>query len=145
MTPTKPGSIWNLPSLYDMFEGEPFFHSFFNKGNQLNLPALNIKEAENNYEVEMAIPGMKREDISIEMTNNLITVTGEKKEEKEEKEQKYHRKEFSYDSFSRSIAIPEHVDTDRIEASFTDGVLKLHIPKKAQKQSETQSKKISIA
>lgn len=136
---------WNLPSVYDMFEGDRFFDDFFSKRNYMKLPAVNIKENEKGFEVEMAIPGMKREDIRIEMKNNMVTVSGEKKEEKEEKEAKFHKKEFSYDSFIRSFTVPENVIADQIEAKCVDGVLKLLIPKKAEKTEDKQSKTISIS
>lgn len=136
---------WNLPSVYDMFEGDRFFDDFFSKRNYMKVPAVNIKENDKGFEVEMAIPGMKREDIRIEMKHNMVTVSGEKKEEKEEKEATFHKKEFAYDSFTRSFAVPENTMADQIEASFTDGVLKLMIPKLSDKKEDRQVKTIQIS
>lgn len=144
MTPTKK-DVWNFPSINDLFDNSRFISDFFGKANAMNLPAVNIKETEKQYQVELAIPGMKKEDISIEMQDDLVTVSGEKKEEHEEKGEKFHRREFSYGSFSRSFSMPEGVEAERIEARFDNGVLRLFIPKNHQKETASSAKKITIA
>src|SRR6476659_237808 len=116
---------------------------FFNRGminwgtsnfsnSDTTLPAVNIKETENSYEVEMAAPGMKKEDFKIELDNNVLTISSEKSEEWEDNgKDKYSRREFSYQSFQRSFSLPkEVVDEENIEAHYESGVLKLTIPKK---------------
>ena len=96
------------------------------------LPAVNIRETDDAYEVQMAAPGMKKEDFKIELDNNVLTISSEKTEEHEENEsEKYSRKEFAYQSFQRSFSLPkEVVDEEKIEARYRDGVLHLLIPKK---------------
>ncbi len=97
------------------------------------LPAVNIKETENSYEVEMAAPGLKKDDFKIELDNNVLTISSEKSEETQEGNgnEKYSRREFSYQSFQRSFTLPkEVVDEDKIEAHYREGVLQLRIPKK---------------
>jgi len=131
---------------------------FFNRGmmnwgssnfsnSDTTLPAVNIKETENSYEVEMAAPGMRKEDFRIELDNNVLTISSEKSEESQDgdEKEKYSRREFSYQSFQRSFSLPkEVVDEDKIEAHYRDGVLRLSIPKK-EKAKQKPPRKIQIA
>lgn len=95
------------------------------------LPAVNIKETNDQFTVEVAAPGMRKEDFKIELDNNLLTITSERKDEHVEKEgEKYSKREFSYQSFQRSFTLPQGlVKEDKIEAKYKDGVLHLLIPK----------------
>jgi|SRR5689334_3996622 len=114
--------------------------------SETTLPAVNIKETENSYEVEMAAPGMKKQDFKIELDNNILTISSEKSEESHEDDGKgrYSRREFSYQSFQRSFTLPkEVVDEDKIEARYRDGVLQLSIPKK-EKAKQKPPRKIEI-
>lgn len=97
-----------------------------------SLPAVNIRESSDSFEVEMAAPGMTKKDFNIELNNNLLTISSEKMDEKERKEgERFTRKEFSYQSFQRSFMLPkEVVDDDKINARYENGLLYLHIPKK---------------
>jgi len=107
------------------------------------LPAVNIRETKDSYEVEMAAPGMKKEDFKIELDRNILTISSEKTEEYEEQgeEEKYSRKEFSYQSFQRSFSLPkEVVDEDKIKAQYRDGVLHLTIPKKEEAKQKPPRK-----
>lgn len=95
------------------------------------LPAVNIKESDEKFEIEVAAPGMKKEDFSIKLENNQLTISSERKEEKEDKKEYYSRKEFSYQSFSRTFNIPENiVNRDQINARYCDGVLCIDLPKR---------------
>lgn len=96
------------------------------------LPAVNIKQSEKDFSLELAIPGLGKEDIKISVDQDLLTISSEKKSETEEKEENgtYTRREFSYQSFKRSFTLPESVDSDKIDAKFENGVLFLHLPKK---------------
>ncbi len=95
------------------------------------LPSVNIKETENEFEVEMAAPGMKKDDFRIELNNSVLTISSEKQSENETKEGKtVTRREFSYQSFSRSFTLPAIVETDRITAKYENGILLINIPKK---------------
>lgn len=95
------------------------------------LPAVNIKETNDLFEVEVAAPGMRKEDFRVELDNNLLTISSERKDEKvEEDGKRYSRREFSYQSFQRSFTLPQGlVKEDKIEAKYKDGVLHLLIPK----------------
>ena len=97
-----------------------------------NLPSVNLKETEDKLEVELAAPGMKKEDFKVEVDNNTLFISSEKKEEREEKRKKdnYIRKEFNYQSFYRSFYLPEYIDENKIEASYKDGILHVAIAKK---------------
>lgn len=97
-----------------------------------SIPAVNIRETNDSFEVEMAAPGMTKKDFRIELDNNLLTISSEKKQENEHKEgDRYTKREFCYQSFQRSFSLPkEVVDGEKIQAKYEDGVLRLSIPKK---------------
>jgi HSP20 family protein len=95
-------------------------------------PAVDIFETEEEIVVKAEIPGMERNDITLHLENNVLTLKGERRFEKETKEENYHRIERSYGSFSRAFSIPSMVDEERIRAEYKDGVLKIVLPKKAQ-------------
>ena len=142
-----------LPSLSRFWDDDDFFNRGIMNWGQSNfsdsnttLPAVNIRETDDNYVVEMAAPGMKKEDFKIELDNNVLTISAEKTEEHEENgKEKYSRKEFSYQSFQRSFNLPkEVVDEEKIEAHYKDGVLHLTIPKK-EEAKQRPPRKIQIA
>lgn len=122
--------------LSDLFDNEKFFDSDWLK--KQSLPAVNVKETEKNYEIEVAVPGRTKKDFNISAENGVLTISSEKKEEKEQKEKEYTRKEFSYSSFSRSFSLPENANEDDIKANYADGILKLEIAKKVISQSKTK-------
>lgn len=110
-----------------------------------NLPSANLKETDVKLEVELAAPGMKKEDFKVEIDNKILKISSEKEEEHEEKRKKdnYVRKEFSYHSFYRSFYLPDSVEESKIEANYKDGVLHVVIPKKADSRKKT-IKKIDV-
>ena len=94
------------------------------------IPAVNTMETETSYQLELAIPGLKKEDFKIDLDHNILTISSEKKVEKEEKEgEKVTRREFSYSSFQRSFQLPDNVKKEDISAEYIDGLLKLTLPK----------------
>src|SRR5690606_26134933 len=95
-----------------------------------NIPAVNIKDNEKDFELEFAVPGMKKEDFNVEVDKNVLTVSAEIKSEKEVSEENYTRREFAFSSFKRAFTLPESVNDGKIDASYKDGVLKLTLPKK---------------
>jgi len=97
-----------------------------------NVPAVNIKETDVSFGIELAAPGKKKEDFNIEIDHNVLTISSEEKNEKEEKDNdgKYTRKEFNYSSFRRSFTLPETVNSDAIQANYETGVLHLVLPKR---------------
>jgi HSP20 family protein len=94
------------------------------------MPAVNVSENEKEYEIEMAVPGMAKDDFKVKVEDGVITISSEKKMEKEAKKKNYTRKEFSYRSFSRSFTLPENAKEDDVKAHYEDGILKLAIAKK---------------
>lgn len=95
------------------------------------LPAVNVKENENEFNIELAAPGMKKEDFKINLDGNILTISSERKEEKEEKTDQYSRREFSYQSFQRSFTLPEYsADREKVNAKYQDGILHINIPKR---------------
>jgi len=119
-----------------------FFNDFLNRdwydwNNQnysltnTTIPSVNIKETEDGFEVEMAAPGMEKDDFKIELNNNVLAISSEKQTENQSHERKnVTRREFSYQSFSRSFTLPAIVETDQITAKYENGLLKVNIPKK---------------
>jgi HSP20 family protein len=97
-------------------------------------PAIDVAEREKEYEITAELPGMDEKDIEIRLANQSLTIKGEKKEEKQERRKDYHVSERRYGAFQRSFVVPEGVDADKIEASFSKGVLKVMLPKTAEAQ-----------
>ena len=95
-----------------------------------NLPAVNIKEGEKGFELELAVPGGKKEDFKVEIDNDVLTISNEVQTSNEKSQEKYTRREFSYSSFKRSFTLPETVDSSKIDATYESGILKLALPKK---------------
>lgn len=120
-----------LPTVFeDLFKpwDEWFDGGFW--GRTMNIPAVNIVEHDNDYQVALAVPGMKKDDFKIDVDGNMLTISSKKEETKEEKEKKFTRKEYNYSSFTRSFTLPEAINKEKIEAKYEDGVLKLVLPRK---------------
>jgi HSP20 family protein len=129
----------SFPSLFtDFFDTEKFFMPDFFNTKELRKwsPSVNITENDNEYRIELAAPGLAKNDFNIEIEENTLTISAEKKEEKNEDNERFTRREFSYGSFSRSFSLPEHVKADNIAGKYEDGILKLVLPK-----TETEKKK----
>lgn len=121
-------SLMNGNWLSDFFDNDRFFDSDLLKSQ--TLPAVNIKEAGKNYEIELAAPGLSKKDFKITAENGVLTISSEKSEETEKNEKDYTRKEFSYSSFSRSFMLPENANENDVKAIYQDGVLHLQVAKK---------------
>jgi HSP20 family protein len=135
----------NIPAVFNDFF-KPW-NEWFDRGSLFNrpltVPAVNITENQGNYEVSLAVPGLKKDDFKIDVDGNMLTISSEKEESKEEKEKSFTRKEYSYSSFSRSFTLPEEVNKEKIEAKYEDGVLKLTLPRKEEAKKIT-AKKIAV-
>ena len=122
-----------FPALFDNFF-KPWNEWFDNDtnfwGRQLNIPSVNITENKDEYNVSLAVPGMKKDDFKIDVDGNMLTISCEKDETKEEKDKRYTRKEYSYSSFSRSFTLPDEVNREKIDAKYEDGLLRLSLPRK---------------
>jgi HSP20 family protein len=123
-----------LPMLFDDFMNRDLFNWGSQNFSDTNttIPAVNIKETPDNYEVEVAAPGMTKKDFKVELDGNALTISSERSNEREEKEdERYSRREFSYQSFQRTFNLQKGVvDVDKIQARYDNGLLHLLIPKK---------------
>ena len=113
-------SLLNGPVLSDFFDNDRFFDADWLR--KQSVPAVNVKETEKTFEIELAAPGLTKKDFEISVDNGMLTISSEKKEEKEEKEKNYTRKEFSYSSFSRSFTLPENVNESVRQGVRTMGI-----------------------
>ncbi len=116
--------------LVDFFERDTLFnHDFFNL--EKSLPAMNVKEHDNDFEIELASPGFEKKDFEITLNEDVLEISAEKSREEEEKEDDYTRKEFNYRSFRRSLQLPKTVDDSKdVKATYKNGILKLQLMKK---------------
>jgi HSP20 family protein len=126
----------SLPTFFNDFWTRDLFNWGLNNHSETGttIPAVNIKETSDHFEVEMAAPGMTKKDFKIRLEGNELTIFSEKKKENEVKEnENYSRREFSYQSFERNFTLPKDVvDAEKIKARYENGVLYLLIPKKAE-------------
>lgn len=145
----------------DWFFKNNFLDLFDDDYTSLTIPSINISERKDQYKIEMAAPGLKKEDFNIEVEGNMITISCEKESESSESKDKngekdrngekengkrnnsYSRREYNYSRFSRSFTLPDYADTDRITAKYNDGILNLTIPKKPEAQ-KSKNQKITI-
>lgn len=122
-----------MPRLFDRFFENDLFDMPSHNLTRTNttVPAVNIKENKDSFEVEMSAPGFEKNDFNVELDHQLLTISSERRTEKEEKEDEHFtRREFSYQSFSRSFTLPESADNEQISAKYENGILTLSIPKK---------------
>lgn len=116
--------------------------SFLNDRFVNKVPAVNIAETENEFQIELAVPGLKKEDFKINLDKNVLSVSAEKETENADETKKYSKKEYSYNSFVRSFTLPETADQTKINAEYNDGVLKLVVAKK--EEAKLQAREIAV-
>jgi HSP20 family protein len=109
-----------------------------------SMPAVNIKENEKSFLLELAVPGIDRKDLKIDINEDVLTISSESKNETEEGKDGYMRKEYSYSSFVRSFYIPENVNRDKIGANYKDGILSVELPKMEEEKSKI-SRQVKIS
>ncbi|MBS1741896.1 MAG: Hsp20/alpha crystallin family protein [Bacteroidetes bacterium] len=133
------------PSVFDDFfkPWNEWFDAGKFMGRTMNIPAVNITENKNEFEVALAAPGMKKSDFKIGVEGNMLTISSEKEESTEEKDKKFTRKEYNYSSFSRSFTLPEEINKEKIDARYEDGVLKICLPRKEEAKNNT-TKQIAV-
>lgn len=130
---------WNN-NLVDFFDRDTLFNDdFFNM--EKSLPAMNVKEHDDDFEIELASPGFDKKDFEITMNNDILEVSAEKSAAEEEQEDDYTRKEFNYRSFRRSLQLPKTVDDSKdVKATYKNGILKLQLMKK--EEAKEKSKRV---
>lgn len=125
----------------DVFESF-FSDSFFSDRMMSRVPAVNVSESKDHYHIEMAAPGLKKEDFKVNLETNVLTISAEKQQEQTDVEKKYNKREYSYTSFVRSFSLPETIEDVAIKAVYTDGVLCVDVPKK--EEAKMSSRQIEI-
>ncbi|WP_317195214.1 Hsp20/alpha crystallin family protein [Chryseosolibacter histidini] len=136
-----------IPSLLDDFFGRNWLDSTVAnwRTSGATMPAVNVQETNDDYQIEVAAPGMKRDDFKIELDNNVITISSQREDSHEEKDGNYTRREFSYQSFQRSFTLPQNgVKGEEIKARYVDGILRITVPK-TEDARKKPAKQIAVA
>lgn len=131
-----------FPSVFDDFFRP--WNDWFGNERTMTVPAVNVSENKDDYQISVAAPGLKKNDFNIDVEGNMLKISCEKEESREEKEERYSRTEYNYSCFSRTFTLPEEVMKDNIEAVYEDGVLRLTLPKNEQSKKAALSKHITI-
>ncbi|HLN52849.1 MAG TPA: Hsp20/alpha crystallin family protein [Lentimicrobium sp.] len=129
MLPTLRKEKRFFPSIIDEFFGRDFMPDLFEFQTGINMPSVNIVEGKNDYKIEVAAPGLDKNDFKISLDNNVLTISSEREEKDERNDERYMRREFSYFSFKRSFSLPQSVDPSNISATHNNGILNISIPK----------------
>jgi HSP20 family protein len=134
-----------LSNFFDDFLTKDLFNWPSSSSTGTTIPSVNIYETEGDFHVEMAAPGMAKEDFKVELDNNTLTISSQKEsEEVRDKDKNFQRREFSFQSFYRTFHLPDSAEAEKINAKYTDGILKLVIPKKEEaKRKPVKTIKIS--
>ncbi|OCX53730.1 heat-shock protein [Mucilaginibacter sp. PPCGB 2223] len=127
--PAKQNNSSLLPGFNDVFDSI-FNDTFFNDRMTSRVPAANVSESEDHYHVELAAPGLKKEDFKLNLERNVLNISVEQQNENSNTQKNYSKREYSYSSWVRSFTLPESADAEQIEAAYTDGVLKIDIAKR---------------
>ncbi|MHA7057846.1 Hsp20/alpha crystallin family protein [Aquimarina sp. M1] len=130
-----------LPFIFEDIFNTDWFGGITNE-NKLGFstPAVNVKENDNNFVIELAAPGLVKEDFNIELDNDVLIISSEAKNETTEEKDSYTRKEFSYSTFKRSFTLPDTVNSGDIQASYDNGILSVTLPKK--EEAKVQPKRL---
>ncbi len=133
-----------LDNMIENFLGRDFIPSVFGNEWVNKTPAANVVETQDSFRVEVAAPGMKKEDFKINVENDLLAISAEKQTENKDETEKFTRREFNHGKFTRTFTLPETVDAEKISAQYVDGLLKLTLPKK-EESKEKGAKEIKIS
>jgi HSP20 family protein len=135
-------SRYTTPGILDDFFTGSFLPGYFSSDNteaRTSSPAVNVEETEKEYRIEVAAPGLNKDDLKVSVDDGILTISSEKKVENKEEKNNFIRREFGYTSFSRSFSLPEETDLDQVSAKHKNGILTISVPKaevkiKAQKE-----------
>ncbi|MCX6258039.1 MAG: Hsp20/alpha crystallin family protein [Bacteroidia bacterium] len=133
-----------LPTWADDFFGKDFLSNFREWQTGVCTPAVNIIEGKEDFRIELAAPGLNKDDFRIDVDHRVLTISSEIEDEKKENDDNYMRREFSYKGFTRSFSLPESIDNEKITASQKDGILTLVIPNK-EEAKDKGPRKIAIS
>jgi|LakMenEpi03Aug12_release.lakeMendotaPanAssembly.Ray.scaffolds.fasta_scaffold1091327_1 HSP20 family protein len=139
---TKRNDNDTLPTFFsDFFQSDPFFKpGWLEREFGKTVPSANIKESDKDFRIELIAPGFKKEEFNIDFDDEMVTISGEKKEEKTTEKDRFTRKEYSYNSFSRAFDLPKNANLEKMAAKYEDGVLKITLPKQAEAKEKAKKK-----
>lgn len=146
MLPTILRRSYTSPRFLDDFFNDSYLPGFFtwdDRNYSTSSPAVNVEETDKEYLIEVAAPGLEKDDMKVAVDNGVLTISSEKKMENEEKKENYLRREFGHTSFSRSFSLPEEVDAEKISAKHKNGVLFVNLPKAEVKVNTQKEIKIN--
>jgi len=133
-----------LSNFFDDFFTRDLFNWPSSSSTGTSIPKVNIFETDNEFHVEMAAPGMSKDDFKVELDNNMLTISSQRDTEEKDENKNYQRREYSYQSFMRTFHLPDSAEAEKINAKYVDGVLNLVIPKKEEaKRKPIKTIKIS--
>ena len=135
---TKGGLMTGFNDVFDSI----FNDTFFSDRMMTRVPAANISETQDHYHVELAAPGLKKEDFKLNLERNVLSISVEQTQQQNQQERNYSKREFSYSSFVRSFTLPDSADENGIEAKYSEGVLSINIPKR--EEAKVQTRQIEI-
>jgi len=119
-----------FPSWIEEFFGNDFVSNYNEHNANVSVPSVNVKEDDEKFLIEVAAPGLHKEDFNIEVDNGILKISSEKKQEYDNKSEKILRREFSYCSFKRTFSLPDSVNTEKIDAKHENGILYVNLPKR---------------
>jgi HSP20 family protein len=131
-----------VPSINNVFDSI-FTDSFFNAREATLVPAVNISETADQYQIELAAPGLSKEDFKVNLERKMLSIAVHQEQSTDQDNRSYSRREFSYNSFTRSFTLPDSADEHAIQAKYNDGILHIHIPKK--EEAKLLTRQISIS
>lgn len=132
-----------FPSNFSNWIEDFFNENNFPKWTGSRVPAVNIRETDKSFVLEVAAPGFDKGDFNVNVENDLLTISAKKETKKEEEEKGYTRREFSYSSFSRSFTLPDSVNADNIKGTYNNGILTVELPKKPEATKVKKTVKVS--
>lgn len=121
---------WLQEQINDLFEGFPQWPTTRGLFDRAISPAVNVVESNEGYIIECELPGVDQKNVDVTVSEGVLTIKGEKKSSEEHRDSKVYRKEMWEGSFQRTLSLPQHVDSERIDATYTDGILRISLPKK---------------
>ncbi|MGQ8336372.1 Hsp20/alpha crystallin family protein [Sunxiuqinia sp. A32] len=135
----------NIPNLFEDFFGRNLWSDLFEESGWSNTPSVNVYEGNDQFEIEVAAPGLEKKDFHIDLKDNVLTISSETKTENEEKDgNKVVFREFNYSAFRRSFRLPDGIDGNKIKASHKNGILKVELPKRDEFKAK-EPRQISIS
>jgi len=132
-TINRNGLVRGFDGVFDSILNDTFFSN-----GMASVPAVNISDSKDHYHVELAAPGLRKEDFNLSLEKNMLTISVEKTHQDNSEERNYNKKEFSYTSFVRSFTLPDDADTSGIDAKYADGLLCINIAKNAEAKMQTR-------